>query len=495
MALRPSAPSARGNPVWTLIVTGLAVFMAALDNLVVITALPTIRDSLHAGLSDLEWTVNAYTLSFSVFLMAGAAVGDRFGRRRTFVAGLAVFTAASAVSAVSTTSGELIAARAVQGLGAAVVVPLTLTLLTGAVPREKRAVAIGLWGGLSGLAVALGPLIGGVVVEKISWEWIFWINVPIGVLVLVLALWAVGESKQPDSTLDPVGTVLICLGMFGVVLGLVRTSDDGWTSAVVLTSLIAGVALLALFVAWQARTRHPVLPLRLFRNRSFNAVNAASLLMFAAMFGLVFLFTQFMQNIQGFSPMEAGVRMLPWTAMPVVVAPAAALLTPRLGGRLVVAAGLLCECAGLAWLAAGISVHTAYGDEVPGLVLGGIGLGLFFAPVAEMAMNTVAPRDQGIASGANNTFRELGGVLGVAVLTSVFSARGGYGSPQQFVDGMVPAAWLGAGLAGLGCAAILIAPRKSRDVAAGRDGEHEKPGDPGEPGEREERGIGAQLSS
>ncbi|WP_405797917.1 MFS transporter [Streptomyces sp. NBC_01506] len=458
-----SRSSSRGHSVWTLIVTGLAVFMAALDNLVVITALPAIQKSLDTSLQDLEWTVNAYTLSFAVFLMAGAAAGDRFGRRRMFLIGLVVFTAASAACALADTSQQLIVARAVQGFGAAIVMPLTLTLLTVAVPARRRALALGVWGALSGLAVALGPLIGGAVVEKISWEWIFWVNVPIGVLVLALSLWKLDESKRPETTLDPVGTVLVSLGMFGVVYALVRTTEHGWTSGEVLIYLIAGVLLIAAFVLWELRARHPMLPMRLFRNRSFSAVNSASLMMFAAMFGLVFLLTQFMQNIQGFSPLEAGVRMLPWTAMPVLVAPLTAMLTPKLGNRLVVAAGLLFEAVGLGWLAMVTEVNTDYADQVPGLVLGGIGLGLFFSPVAEMAMNIVSPRDQGIASGANNTFRELGGVLGVAVLTSVFTAQGGFGSPQDFVDGLVPATWIGAAIAAVGCLCILAAPRRSKE--------------------------------
>ncbi|WP_093800389.1 MFS transporter [Streptomyces sp. Wb2n-11] len=458
-----SRSSSRGHSVWTLLVTGLAVFMAALDNLVVITALPAIQESLDTSLQDLEWTVNAYTLAFAVFLMAGAAAGDRFGRRRMFVVGLVVFTAASAACAMADTSEQLIIARAVQGFGAAIVMPLTLTLLTVAVPARRRGLALGIWGALSGLAVALGPLIGGAVVEEISWEWIFWVNVPIGVVVLALSLWKLAESRLPESPLDPVGTVLVSVGMFGVVYALVRTTEHGWAGGEVLAYLTGGVVLLVAFVAWEVRAPHPMLPMRLFRNRSFSAVNAASLLMFAAMFGLVFLLTQFMQNIQGFSPLEAGVRMLPWTAMPVLVAPLAALLTARFGNRLVVAVGLLFEAVGLGWLASVTRVHTDYADQVPGLVLGGIGLGLFFAPVAEMAMNIVSRRDQGVASGANNTFRELGGVLGVAVLTSVFTAQGGYGSPQEFVDGLVPASWIGAGIAALGCLSILAAPRRSKE--------------------------------
>ncbi|NUP40879.1 MAG: MFS transporter [Streptomyces sp.] len=460
------AGGSRGNASWTLVVSGLAVFMAALDNLVVITALPAIQKSLGTDLQDLEWTVNAYTLAFAVFLMFGAAAGDRFGRRRMFLAGLTVFTAASAACALSGSPGELIAARAVQGFGAAIVMPLTLTLLTEAVSERRRGIALGVWGALSGLAVALGPLVGGAVVEKISWEWIFWINVPIGVLVLLLGLWRLAESKHSGARLDLPGTVLVSLGMLGVVFALVSTTDDGWTSGKVLGSLTAGAVLLTAFVLWELRAPSPMLPMRLFRNRSFTAVNVTSALMFAAMFGLVFLLTQFMQNIQGYSPLEAGVRMLAWTAMPVVVAPLASFLTAWIGNRLVVALGLLAEAVALGLLASVSHVHTEYADQVPGLVLGGIGLGLFFAPVAEMAMNVVSPSEQGIASGANNTFRELGGVLGVAVLTSIFTSNGGYTTPQRFVDGLVPAAWVGSAFAALGVLAMLCAPRRSRQKQA-----------------------------
>ncbi|MEU1318716.1 MFS transporter [Streptomyces tibetensis] len=453
----------RGNALSTLVVSALAVFMAALDNLVVITALPAIQKSLDTDLQELEWTVNAYTLAFAVFLMGGSAAGDRFGRRRMFLIGLTVFTAASAGCALAGSPGELIAARAVQGFGAAIVMPLTLTLLTEAVSERRRGIALGVWGALSGLAVALGPLVGGAVVEKISWEWIFWVNVPIGVAVLLLGLWQLAESKQPGARLDLPGTVLVSLGMLGVVFALVSTTDDGWTSGKVLGSLIAGIVLLVAFVLWELRAPAPMLPMRLFANRAFSAVNVTSMLMFAAMFGLVFLLTQFMQNIQGFSPLEAGVRMLAWTAMPVLVAPLASFLTAWIGNRLVVALGLLAEAVALGWLASVTEVHTAYADQVPGLVLGGIGLGLFFAPTAEMAMNVVEPREQGIASGANNTFRELGGVLGVAVLTSIFTSHGGYLTPQQFVDGLVPAAWAGAGFAALGVLAMLTAPRRAKE--------------------------------
>ncbi|MBU3869056.1 MFS transporter, partial [Streptomyces sp. 4503] len=252
-----SGPSGM-NPVWTLVVSGLTVFMAALDNLVVITALPAIQKDLGTSLQDLEWTVNGYTLTFSVFLMAGAAAGDRFGRRRVFLAGLVVFTGASAVAALSGSADALIAARAVQGLGAAVVMPLTLTLLTVAVPERRRGLALGVWGALSGLAVALGPLIGGAVVEKISWEWIFWVNVPIGVLVLVLGLWKLAESTRPDTSLDPVGTVLVSLGVFGVVYALVSTTEHGWSSGRVIGFLAGGLVVLALFVGWELRTAEPM---------------------------------------------------------------------------------------------------------------------------------------------------------------------------------------------------------------------------------------------
>ncbi|MEZ0065521.1 EmrB/QacA subfamily drug resistance transporter [Streptacidiphilus sp. MAP12-20] len=453
----------KGNPaIWAFVITSTAGFMAALDNLVVTTALPSIRAHLGGGITDLEWTVNAYTLTFAVLLMLGAALGDRFGRRRLFIAGLGLFTLSSLAAALAPSIGALVAARAAQGVGAALLAPVSLTLLTAAVPVAKRGLAFGAWGAVNGMAVALGPLIGGTVVEHLSWQWIFALNVPIGLALLPLARLRLSESFGPNSRLDVTGTALASAGLFGIVYALIRGNEDGWTSATVLTGLVVGAALLIAFVAWEARTAHPLLPLRLFRSRAFTAVNLASMLMSLGMFGSIFLLSQFLQNVQGYSPMSAGVRMLPWTGMPMLVAPLAGILAGRIGGRIVIATGLAMQAIGLGWFAVIVAAHMSYVSQIPALVLSGTGMALFFAPVATMLMGSVRPEEQGVASGANNALREVGGALGVAVLTSVFTAHGGYGSGQSFVDGLTPALWVGASVIAAATAAILIAPRYAK---------------------------------
>ncbi|MFD9371404.1 DHA2 family efflux MFS transporter permease subunit [Streptomyces sp. NPDC060020] len=439
--------------------------MAALDNLVVTTALPAIRADLGGRLEDLEWTVNAYTLTFAVLLMFGAALGDRFGRRRLFIAGLAVFTGASAAAALSPGIDALIAARAVQGVGAAVMMPLTLTLLTAAVPAARRGMALGIYGAVTGLAVASGPLIGGSLTEHISWQWIFWLNVPIGLALIPLARLRLAESTAPDARLDIPGTLLISGGLFGIVYALVNANSEGWTSAPVLTGLIVGAALVGGFIHHGFNNANPMLPMRLFQNRGFLGINIASLLMFLGMFGSIFLLSQFLQGVAGYSPTEAGLRMLPWTGMPMIVAPLAGILSDRIGGRPVVAAGLAFQALGLGWFAAVLSTDVSYAAQLPPLILSGIGMALYFAPAANVLMSTVAPADQGRASGTNNALREVGGALGVAVLASVFSAQGGYESPQAFTDGTVPALWIGAGAVALAAAFALLLPRRPKPSA------------------------------
>lgn len=459
----------RGPAVWALILTGVASFMAALDNLVVTTALPAIREDLGGKLEDLEWTVNAYTLTFAVLLMFGAALGDRFGRRRLFIVGLAVFTGASAAAALSPGIDALIAARAVQGVGAAIMMPLTLTLLTAAVPAARRGMALGIYGAVTGLAVASGPLIGGSLTEHISWQWIFWLNVPIGLALIPLARLRLAESTAPDARLDVPGTLLISGGLFGIVYALVNANSDGWTSATVLTGLIVGAALVGGFIHHGFNNANPMLPMRLFRDRGFLGINLASLLMFLGMFGSIFLLSQFLQGVAGYSPTEAGLRMLPWTGMPMLVAPLAGILSDRIGGRPVVAAGLAFQALGLGWFAAILSADVSYAAQLPPLILSGIGMALYFAPAANVLMSTVAPADQGKASGTNNALREVGGALGVAVLASVFSAQGGYESPQAFTDGTVPALWIGAGAVALAAGLALLVPRKTKADRAPAD--------------------------
>ncbi|MGA5823290.1 MFS transporter [Kitasatospora sp. NPDC094028] len=454
--------------IWTLVIVSAASFMAALDNLVVTTALPSIREELGGGLSDLEWTVSAYTLSFAVLLMFGASLGDRFGRRRLFLVGLAIFTAGSAAAALSPGIGELIAARAVQGTGAAVMMPLTLTLLTAAVPEARRGLAFGIWSGVSGLAVAAGPLIGGSLTEHFSWQWIFWVNVPVGLVLLPLAFLRLGESRGADRALDLPGTVLVSLGLFGVVLGLIRGNPDGWTSPLVLGALVGGGLLLIAFVRYEQRVAaHPMLPMRLFRSRAFSAVNAASLLMYLGMFGSIFLISQYLQGVGGYSPQEAGIMMLPWTAMPLLVSPIAGIVSDRIGGRPIVVAGLALQAVGLALFGLVADRNGFdYPAQIPAIVICGFGMSLYFGPTAQLVMASVRPHEQGIASGANNAVREVGGALGVAVVSAVFSARGGYRSVQDFTDGLVPALYVGAAAVAVGALAAVLIPRRDGAVAA-----------------------------
>ncbi|MFE3658147.1 DHA2 family efflux MFS transporter permease subunit [Streptomyces sp. NPDC059165] len=451
---------AGGSAVWALVITSVASFMAALDNLVVTTALPSIRADLGGALEDLEWTVNAYTLTFAVLLMFGAALGDRFGRRRLFIGGLTVFTAASAAAALSPGINELIAARAVQGVGAAVMMPLTLTLLTAAVPAARRGTALGIFGAVTGLAVASGPLIGGTLTEHLSWQWIFWLNVPVGVALLPLARLRLAESHGPGARLDVLGTVLVSTGLFGIVYALVSTPSHGWTSGRVLTGLIVGGLLTGAFVLHGSKGRHPMLPMRLFRDGGFFGINIASLLMFLGMFGSIFLLSQFLQSIVGYSPTEAGLRMLPWTGMPMIVAPIAGYLSDRVGGRPVVVTGLALQAVGLGYFALVLDPDVSYAAQLPALIISGIGMALYFAPAASLVMSSVKPSEQGIASGANNALREVGGSLGVAILSSVFSAQGGFESAEAFTDGTVPALWIGAAAVGVAAAVALLVPRR-----------------------------------
>jgi EmrB/QacA subfamily drug resistance transporter len=453
----------KAHTIWTFAITSIALFMVVLDNLVVSTALPVIRVDLGAGIEQLEWTVNAYTLTFAVFLLTGAALGDRFGRRRLFALGLGLFTAASAAAALAPSADWLIAARAVQGIGGAIVTPLTLTILSNAFPAERRGIAIGAWSGIAGLAVASGPVVGGAVVEGISWQWIFWLNVPIGLLLAPLALSRLRETFGPDKALDLPGLGLASAGLFGIVYGLVNGNGDGWSSPVIVTSLAAGGALLAGFIAWELRARRPMLPMRFFRDRGFAAANGASLLMYFGMFGSIFLLTQFFQTAQGYSPLEAGLRVLPWTIMPMFVAPIAGALSDRIGGRPLMATGLALQAIGLAWIAAVSTADVGYASLVGPFVLSGVGMAMFFAPVANVVLSAVKPAEEGKASGANNAIREIGGVFGVAVMASIFSSYGGYESPVTFNDGLVPAVWVGAIVVAAGAAISLLIPRIRRE--------------------------------
>jgi len=455
------------STIWTIAITSAALFMVSLDNLVVTTAIPVIRRDLHATISQLEWTVNAYTLTFAVLLLTGAALGDRFGRRRMFALGLLLFTGASAAAALSTSANALDIARAAQGVGGAIVTPLTLTILSAAVPRERRGLALGIWGGIGGLAIAIGPLVGGAIVNGVSWHWIFWLNVPIGLVLAPLALARLEETHGSDAGLDIPGLALVSAGLLGIVWGLVRGNAHGWTSLGIVAPIVAGALLVAAFVAWELRARTPMLPMHFFRSRTFALTNVASLLMFFGMFGSIFLLAQFFQTVQHYSPLGSGLRILPWTAMPIFIAPIAGALSDRIGGQRLMTVGLALQAGGLAWIAAVQTPTVAYSSLVIPFILSGAGMALFFAPVANVVLSSVRPEHEGKASGANNAIRELGGVFGVAVLASVFSSAGGYRTAATFTHGTTSAVWVGAGVVALGAvAAGLIRHKPARIQAA-----------------------------
>lgn len=469
----PAAPSAaRRIPLWLAIVAcSVPMFMVALDNLVVSTALHTLAVDLRANTQELQWFVNAYVLGFACLLMTGAALGDRFGRRLAFVAGIAVFTLASIGCGLSDTSAQLITFRTIQGFGAAAVMPLSLTLLSQAVPERLRGMALGVWSGVSGLAVAMGPVVGGAVVDGLDWRWIFWINVPVCVIAVPLVLFALRESSLPGVRLDLVGMVLAAAGLCAVVWAIVHGEPDGWTSAKVLGAFTAGAVLLAAFVAWEARTREPMLPLSFYRVRAFTLTNIVSATMYFGVFGSLFLLAQYLQIVPPRTPLEAGVRTLAWTLMPMFVAPVAGLLTDKVGGGRLMALGLFLQGVGLGWINLVTDTDTAYSSLVGPMIVAGIGMGFVFAPTAAVVLDSVAKEHAGKASGANTTVREIGGALGIAVLSTVFVAHGSTRSPQQFVDGLQPAVWVGVAVVFGGALCALGIPRRPRPAPAARDEE------------------------
>jgi EmrB/QacA subfamily drug resistance transporter len=458
-ATRPVTPAAtRRVPLWVAIVaTSLPMFMATLDNLVMTSALPVIRTDLGSSVGQLSWFMNAYTLSFATFMLTAATLGDRLGRRRIMLAGISLFTVASIASALSTTSGALIASRAVQGLGAAAIMPLSLTLLAAAVPPRMRAAAIGIWGGVSGLGVALGPVIGGAVVEGVSWQAIFWLNVPVALVALPLLLLAVPESRGTWQRLDLVGAGLLGGAVFLGIWGIVHGNDDGWTSTGVLGSLVAAAALVPAYLLWARGRAHAVLPLRLFSSRGFSVANVIGLTFTIGMFGTVFL-----QIVQGYTPLEAGLRTLPWTAAPMVVAPIAGAIAGRTGLRSLLVTGLVLQTGSLVWFAALTENGSGYASFVPALLMAGVGMGLTFAPSATAVLDGLPEPDFAVASSANSTVREFGVALGIALLTAVFLGNGGQLTPVGYDGAIGPALLTGAAAVAVATVAAFFAPGRSR---------------------------------
>jgi EmrB/QacA subfamily drug resistance transporter len=453
-----------GAEGWALALGSVASFMVVLDLLVVATALSTIRRDLGASIGQLEWTVNAYTLAFAVLLMTAAAVGDRFGRRRVFAVGLAVFAAGSAACALASGAGALIAARAVQGSGAAMVMPLALALLNAAVAPQRRGWAMGIFGSVTALAVVVGPVLGGAITQGIAWQWIFWLNVPIGLAAIPLALRRLQESYGPRAALDLPGVALGTGAALGLVWGLVRGSSAGWASLEVIATIAAGAALAVAFTAWELRARAPMLPMRLFAIRGFSAGNAAVFLVNASTTGAVFFMAQFLQAGLGEDPLGAGLRLLPWGVAPFLIAPRAGKLADKIGERPLVVCGLLLQAAGFAAIAVAAAPGMAYPALLAPMMISGAGLGLALPAVTKAVVGSVPPADIGKASGSFSMMRQLGGAFGVAILAAVFTSAGGYTSAAAFSAGFAPAIAAAAGLALAGTIAGLTLPGRAPDA-------------------------------
>jgi EmrB/QacA subfamily drug resistance transporter len=459
-------PYERRDKNWVLGVTALASFMVALDTQVLTAALATLRADFGAPMEALQWTVNAFNLSFAVLLLTGAALGDRFGRRRLFAAGIALFMASSIACALSTGILWLIAARAAQGASAALVMPLGMALLSTAFPREERARALGIFSGVVGIAVLAGPAIGGAITEGLGWQWIFWINLPIGLIAIIMAMTRLRESFGPPAALDIPGLALVAASAFAVVWGLLRGNAAGWSSAEVLIALVAGLLLAVAFIACELQASAPMVPMRLFRSRALSSGIIAGFLLYGAMYGVLFLLPQFLQTALGYGPLGAGLRLLPWTATLFVTAPIAGAVVSKIGERPLVAIGLLMQAIGLGWIAMIMTPDIAYSTMIAPLVVAGVGVSMAMPAVQNAVLGSVSVVEAGKASGVFNMGRFLGGMFGIAALVAVFSAKGAANSPATFIAGFAAAMMVAAALSLLGAFAGLWLPARHRVSAA-----------------------------
>lgn len=456
--------SQKGVRGWVLALASVGSLMVALDALVVSTALSTIRVQLDASIEELEWTVNAYSLSFAVLLMSGAAFGERFGRTRMFASGLGLFVAASATCALAPSIGWLIAARAVQGAGAALVMPLAFALVSAAFPPELRGRALGIFSGVTGLAVLGGPVVGGAVAEGLAWQWVFWLNVPIGLLLIPLVLGRISESFDPKASLDLGGMVLVTGAALGLVWGLMRGNNAGWASLEVMGALSAGFVFTLAFLVWEHRTSKPMVPLYLFRSRSFSAGNAAGFFLYASLYSAVFFMAQFLQNGLGYGPLDTGVRLLPWTASLFVVAPLVGGLVNRLGERRLTTVGLLLQAAGMGWITLIAKPGLSYPELIVPLMVAGGGVSMAMPATQSAVVGTVAKSELGKASGIFNMLRQLGGVFGIALLVAMFTSTGSFGSAHSFINGFAASIGISAVLSLVGAATAGVGLPRRRPI-------------------------------
>jgi EmrB/QacA subfamily drug resistance transporter len=446
---------------WALVLGSLTSFLVGLDALVVATALPTLHEEYGGGVDVLSWTVNAYQLAFAATILTGATLGDRFGRRRMFAVGVALFGAASMCCALSPSVDVLIAARVLQGIGGGIAVPLSLALITDSTPPQLRGRALGVWGAVTGVAVAAGPLVGGAIVEGLAWPWIFWINVPISAVIAVATVRTVREhARSTARRVDWLGLVLSTGGVLAIAQALIRADSAGWTSWSVAGGLVLGVVALVLFVVWERRVAHPMMPTAMFRSRRFTIGCITSFTLMAGVFGLGFLTAQYLQLALDYSPLQVGIRLLPATGLALLLSPLAGRLADRVGEYPLILLGLALQGIGL--LAAGLLVTTGSGYErlIGPLFVVGAGIAIAFPTVATAVLRDVAPTEAAVASGIGNTFRQVGAVFGVALTASVFAGYGSYRTSADFVAGYRPAFVVLGALCLVGAAVAVTAVRR-----------------------------------
>ena len=431
---RQEMPVARQRA--TVLVASVIGFMIGLDATVVTTALPTIHTQLHASVATLGWTVSAYSLGVAALILTGTALGDMLGRRRVFLVGVALFALASAACAMAPTAALLIGARAVQGAAAGLAVPLSLVLVTEAVPPARRGAAVGVWGAITGLAVGCGPVIGGAIVQGLAWQWVFWLNVPIGLVLVTVGPRLLAESHGPARRLDPGGLVLATAAVFTVTDALLRGSQVGWRSAEVLSLAAAAVAFAAGFVIVESRIQQPVVPLRVFSNLPFTAAVASRFALFTTVLGCVFLMPQYLQLVHSFSPLRTGLGMLPFTGPVMSVAPVAGRLADRFGERVLIVTGFVLSTGGFGLLVHAMTATGSYATVAGPLLLAGIGVALAAPTTASATLRALPIPQVALASGIGATLQNLGGVFGIAVTAAVFASTGSYHTPTSIAHGL-----------------------------------------------------------
>ena len=454
---------------WTLAAVSFGLFMIMLDNTIVNVALPSIETSLHLKISELEWVVAGYALTFGALMLTGGKLADLLGRRLIFVVGLAIFTLSSLGCGLAGSASVLIAARVVQGIGAALMNPSTLSIITVTFPPRQRGTAIGIWAGVSALALAIGPLVGGVITEHINWNWIFFINVPVGVLGILAAYAFIDESRDTshEQRPDVPGLFTSALGLFALSYGLIEANNYGWTSGRILAAFAVAAVSLAAFVLLELRQRLPMLELGLFRNRGFAGANTVMLLVGLAMFGVFFYVSLYVQQVLGYSPVEAGASFLPWTLLIILLAPQAGRLSDRLGPRPFVAGGMV-VLAGSLFLFSRMGVHETFWTLLPAMLLGGVGMSAAMAPTTAAAMSSVRPDKAGVGSAVLNSMRQVGGSLGIAIMGAIVasgiktSIAAGNPRPVAFVNGFHHALDVGAVIALAGAVIAAATLRHAR---------------------------------